>query len=57
MTWIETALILFVIVFLAIVARTLLARRGRFDAASRIPLEDDRIMTPRRDHAAESKEG
>jgi cbb3-type cytochrome oxidase subunit 3 len=46
-TLIEIALVVFVVVFLAIVLRVVLARRGRYDAASRIPLHEDRVLTPR----------
>lgn len=44
--WIEAAMIIFMVVFLAIVARVVLRRRS-YRRESRIPLEDDTIMTPR----------
>jgi cbb3-type cytochrome oxidase subunit 3 len=39
--WLEVAMILFIVIFLAIVAWVLLARPGAFKRASRIPLDDD----------------
>jgi cbb3-type cytochrome oxidase subunit 3 len=46
LTLIEVALIIFVVVFVGIVIWLVLARRGRFDDAARIPLDDD-VVTPR----------
>ena len=43
---IEIALLIFMVVFLAIVAWVVLARPGRFRKAANIPLEDD-VVTPR----------
>ena len=45
--WIEIALVIFFVVFLAIVIWVIIARPGRFRKAARIPLEDDRVVTPR----------
>ena len=39
--WLEVAMILFIVVFLAIVIWVLLARPGAFKRAARIPLDDD----------------
>ena len=39
--WLEVAMILFIVIFLAIVVWVLLARPGAFRRASRIPLDDD----------------
>ena len=41
--WIETALIIFFLVFVLIVIGVLLRKRGHYDGASRIPLEDDPV--------------
>ncbi len=44
----EVALVLFLGVFLAVSIRTFLPSRQReLDAASRLPLEDDVVLTPR----------
>ncbi|WP_396204655.1 cbb3-type cytochrome oxidase subunit 3 [Gemmatimonas sp.] len=44
----EVALVLFLGVFIAIAIHTFLpSRRRELDAASRIPLEDDGVRTPR----------
>ncbi|MFY7922989.1 MAG: cbb3-type cytochrome oxidase subunit 3 [Gemmatimonas sp.] len=44
----EVALVLFLGVFIAITIRTFLpSRRGELEAASRLPLEDDLVLTPR----------
>lgn len=48
LTWIEVALLIFVGVFLVMLVRVLLAKRGTFNRAARIPLEDDRVATPRK---------
>ncbi|HKX46523.1 MAG TPA: cbb3-type cytochrome c oxidase subunit 3 [Planctomycetota bacterium] len=46
--WMKSvATVFFVLLFLAIVARLLLARRGHYDATARIPLHDDRAVEPR----------
>lgn len=45
LTWIEIALLIFVGVFLAMLMRVLLAKRGTFNRAARIPLEDDPVVT------------
>jgi len=47
LTFIEIALIIFVVVFLLIVVATLLGRSDRFDRAARIPLDDQTVETPR----------
>jgi cbb3-type cytochrome oxidase subunit 3 len=39
--WLEVAMILFIVIFLAIVVWVLLARPGAFNRAARIPLDDD----------------
>ena len=46
MTFVEIALIIFVVVFLVIVVGVLLGRPAKYEAASRIPLDDD-VVTPR----------
>jgi cbb3-type cytochrome oxidase subunit 3 len=44
----EVALVLFLGVFIAITIRTFLpSRRTELDAAARLPLEDDTVLTPR----------
>ena len=44
----EVALVLFLGVFIAITIRTFLpTRRRELDAAARLPLEDDTVLTPR----------
>jgi len=53
--WIEAALIVFFVVFLAIVASVLLRRKGHYRDASRIPLEDD-VVTPRGDAGTDTRE-
>lgn len=45
--WIEAALLIFVVVFVAVTIGVLLRKRGQFDDAARIPLEDDDPVTPR----------
>jgi len=47
MAWFEIALVIFFVVFLAIVIWVIFARRGRFRDAARIPLEEDRVVTSR----------
>ena len=49
LSWIELALIIFFVVFVAIVVRVMLARRGTYDQASRIPLDENHVVTPRGD--------
>jgi cbb3-type cytochrome oxidase subunit 3 len=39
--WLEVAMIVFIVIFLAIVAWVLLARPGAFRRASRLPLDDE----------------
>jgi cbb3-type cytochrome oxidase subunit 3 len=39
--WLEVAMILFIVIFLAIVTWVLLARPGAFRRTSRLPLDDD----------------
>ncbi|MCL4209455.1 MAG: cbb3-type cytochrome c oxidase subunit 3 [Phycisphaeraceae bacterium] len=46
-TWVEAALVLFFVMFLAVVIWTVVAKRDRFHAVSRIPLQDDRPVEPR----------
>lgn len=46
-SWFEIALVIFMVVFLAIVVWVLAMRGEYFRKASRIPLEDERIVTPR----------
>lgn len=44
----EVALVLFFGVFIAVSIRTFMpSRRGEMDAASRLPLEDEVVLTPR----------
>jgi len=45
--WIEIAMVIFMVVFLAIVAWVVLARPGAFRRVSRIPLHDEKVVTPR----------
>ncbi len=45
--WFEIALIIFMVVFLAITGWVLLTRGEYFRKASRIPLDDDKVVTPR----------
>ena len=48
----EVALVLFFIVFVAIALRVLApSRKAEYDAAARMPLDDERPVTPR--HGAE----
>jgi len=47
LTFIEIALIIFVVVFLLIVVATMLGRSDRFDRAARIPLDDQTVETLR----------
>lgn len=47
--WFEIALLIFMVVFLAIVVWVLLTRGEYFRKASRIPLEDDKVVTPRKE--------
>ena len=53
LTWIEIALVIFITVFVGVVVWVLCAKRGTFNKAARIPLEDNEIMTPHagRQHA------
>ena len=46
-SWIEIALVIFLVVFLAILGWVLFARPGAFDEAARIPLNDD-VVTERK---------
>ena len=41
LSWIEVALILFFLIFVMIVLRVVLARRGKYDDHARIPLDDE----------------
>lgn len=44
----EVALVLFLGVFIAVAIRTFMpSRRHELDAAARLPLEDDVVLTPR----------
>ena len=47
LTWIEIALVIFITVFVGVVIWVMFAKRGAFNKAARIPLEDNDIMTPR----------
>ncbi len=53
---IEAALVIFLIVFLVIVARLVFTRSSRYRDAARIPLSDDEVVTPRDDASAEPQE-
>lgn len=46
---VKAGLVMFVLVFVGIVAWALMGRKGRFDREARIPLEDDPV-TPIEDH-------
>jgi cbb3-type cytochrome oxidase subunit 3 len=48
MLFVEIALVIFMVVFLGIVAWVLLSRPGKYRKAARIPLEDS-VVTPRED--------
>jgi cbb3-type cytochrome oxidase subunit 3 len=41
LTWIELALILFFLVFVVIVVRVVIGRRGKYDEYAQIPLDDE----------------
>jgi cbb3-type cytochrome oxidase subunit 3 len=51
-TAVIVAMIIFIAVFLAIVGWVIFARQGRFKDAAHIPLEDDRVVTPRAPEAS-----
>lgn len=54
--WIEAALIIFLVVFLAIVAWTVFSRSGYFRHASQIPLDDQTPVTPRTDSTSSASQ-
>jgi len=54
--WIEAALVIFLVVFLIVVLAVVLARPDRFTKASRIPLDDDAVIEPRRPARTEPQE-
>ena len=41
LSWIELALVMFFAIFVIIVIGVVIRRRGHFDAAAHIPLDDD----------------
>lgn len=45
--WIQVALIIFFAVFVFVVAGVLVRKKGYFDRAARIPLDDKEPQTPR----------
>jgi hypothetical protein len=45
--WVEAALVIFFIVFVLIVLGLVFSRSSRWRKAAQIPLEDDRVVTPR----------
>lgn len=47
LTWIEIALVIFITVFVGVVIWVMFAKRGTFNKAARIPLDDYDVMTPR----------
>jgi cbb3-type cytochrome oxidase subunit 3 len=47
---VKAGLVIFVLVFVGIVAWVLMGRKGRFDREARIPLEDEPV-TPIEDHS------
>ena len=48
--FIEIALVIFMVVFMVILAWVVLSQPGKYRRAARIPLEDD-VVTPRADHS------
>jgi hypothetical protein len=54
--WLEVAMIMFIVIFLGIVAWACLAKSSYFKRAARIPLHDDEIVTPRDDDTDSSAE-
>lgn len=55
LTWIEIALLMFFTIFIGIVVWLAAARRGKFDEAARIPLDDD-VVTPRPNDLSSQKQ-
>ena len=55
MGWIEAALVIFFVVFVVIIIGVVLRKRGHFDAAARIPLDDD-VTTPRDEQARDEEQ-
>ena len=51
LTWIEIALVIFITVFVGVVIWVMFAKRGAFNDAARIPLDDENVMTRREVHA------
>jgi cbb3-type cytochrome oxidase subunit 3 len=47
--WLEIAMIMFIVIFLGIVAWACLAKSSYFRRAARIPLHDDEVVMPRDD--------
>jgi hypothetical protein len=54
--WIEVALVIFLAVFLIVVLAVVLAKPDRFTKASRIPLDDEAVIEPRRPARPEPQE-
>jgi hypothetical protein len=46
-TFIEIAMLIFIAIFVGIVLWVVFTRPGRFNDAARIPLEENRVVTPR----------
>ena len=51
--YIEVALIIFFVVFLAIVAKVVFTKSSRYRDAAQIPLSDDEVVTPRDDDSGD----
>lgn len=51
--FIQVALVIFVVVFLLIVAKLIFTRSSKYRDAARIPLDDDTVVTPHKDDAGE----
>lgn len=55
LTFIHIALFIFIAIFVGMLIWVLLAKRGAFNKVARIPLEDDKVVTPRGEPGANQK--
>ncbi len=56
LTFVEVAMFIFIAVFLGLLIWVIFARRGAFNRVKQIPLEEDRVVTPRQNADAPANE-
>ncbi len=55
LTFVEVAMFIFIAIFLGLLIWVIFARRGAFNRVKQIPLEDDKLVTPRSGGGGDAK--